>query len=439
MLYTFETSRYHQSFQNLTHALTVTSTYARDKKRDKKLGQLLVERGWITGEQLIRAIQSQRMVGGRLGTCLLEMDVLDEEHLLDALSDQLRVPAAGLDQLRVIDDGILNLVPAKVAERRRAVPFYADREEIKVATLEVHDLTLLDELRFCTNRRVVPHIANEVRIFEALEKHYGLELPSRLGYLLDRLNRARYLWDESAKILLGADSGEIVWSRPEDVFERRASDKETSRPRGVIQPATARSRRPSGAAAPGVERAPVAIVTAPARPVGRDASSVEPGAGLESVDHELGQVTDRHGVADVLLRFAGRDFSRVAMFEVRDDRVRGWRLGSTNADESLFTAYEASLTEPSAFATLGRGARHFLGPLPPMPAHRRLARAWGDELPAACLMVPIRVRDRLVAVLYGDRGPRELDDVDPETYRRLATKAAMAFELCILRRKLQSV
>ncbi|MEM6796783.1 MAG: hypothetical protein AAF725_22615, partial [Acidobacteriota bacterium] len=169
----------------------------------KKLGQLLVERGWINGEQLIRAIQSQRMVGGRLGTCLLEMDVLTEDRLLDALADQLRVPAVRVEQLRSIDGETLRLLPVKVASRCRAVPFFANRNQVHVATLDVHDLRILDELAFCTDKRVVPHIVNEARIFEALEKFYGLELPRRYGHLLDRLNRSRDVWEERSKILFG--------------------------------------------------------------------------------------------------------------------------------------------------------------------------------------------------------------------------------------------
>ena len=39
-----------------------------------KLGQLLVARGWITVQQLTRALQNQSVVGGRLGSCLLEID-----------------------------------------------------------------------------------------------------------------------------------------------------------------------------------------------------------------------------------------------------------------------------------------------------------------------------------------------------------------------------
>ena len=200
----------------------------------KKLGQLLVERGAITGEQLIRAIQSQRALGGRIGTCLLEMDVVTEDHLLEALSQQLSVPAAHIETLRAIDDTILEMVPAKVAVRCLAVPFAASDTEIQIATLNVHNLSVLDELAFCCNRRVRPHIANEVRIFEALEKYYGYECPARFGHLLDRLNRSRYMWDESAKILLGA-------SVPMEWHGLEVLDTQWNEQRRLIRPAASRS------------------------------------------------------------------------------------------------------------------------------------------------------------------------------------------------------
>jgi hypothetical protein len=52
-----------------------------------KLGQILVARGWITVQQLTRALKNQNVVGGRLGTCLLEMDALSEELLARGLAE----------------------------------------------------------------------------------------------------------------------------------------------------------------------------------------------------------------------------------------------------------------------------------------------------------------------------------------------------------------
>ena len=66
-----------------------------------------------------------------------------------------------------------------------------------------------------------------------------------------------------------------------------------------------------------------------------------------------------------------------------------------------------------------------------MPAHRELARAWGGELPRDCVMLPVRMRDRLVTVIYADGAKR----VDLAQLQRLAAATAAAFERCILLKK----
>src|SRR5215207_7994856 len=82
-----------------------------------KLGQLLVARGWITVQQLTRALKNQSVVGGRLGTCLLEMDVISEDLLLKGLSEQLGVPAAAVDDLRAVSEEVRDLLSPRLARR----------------------------------------------------------------------------------------------------------------------------------------------------------------------------------------------------------------------------------------------------------------------------------------------------------------------------------
>ncbi|MEM7353242.1 MAG: hypothetical protein AAF657_20775 [Acidobacteriota bacterium] len=409
----------------------------------KKLGQLLVEQGWITGEQLIRAIQSQRVVGGRIGTCLLEMDVLTEDRLLEALSDQLRVPSARIDELRTIAKDTLGLIPKKVASRWQAVPFYADDTEIRVATLNATNLACLDDIGFCTNRRVLPHIANEVRIFEALEKYYNVECPRRYGHLLDRLNRSRYMWDEDAKILLGA--GEAEWQdsesvEPEDLLAAPAS-------RSSQAARSSRRLPPSDPTPVDLER--LSTITWPAGNAAatrRDHSAAATNGGsapepkvltLADVERLLANQVDQKSIGQLILRFLGQSFSRCAFFAIKNNTVRGWLLRGEGFDEAAFHQLRLTLDQPSAFLGLAKGAEFFLGPLAPMPAHRELARCLGGDLPQQCLMMPIRLRGRLISIVYVDRGVRGLPNIDIEQMKNLSEKAAIAFELCILRRKLQ--
>ena len=406
---------------------------------DKKLGQMLVEGGWITGEQLIRAIQSQRVVGGRIGTCLLEMDVLEEDRLLEVLSAQLSVPAAQIEELRSIQQEILDRIPEKVASRWQAVPFFANKTDLRVATLNVNNLVCLDEIEFCTNLRVFPYIANEVRIFEALEKHYGVECPRRYSHLLDRLNRSRYLWGESAKVLLGSSETEWTGSSVEDSTAEGNGD-------GNLMPSVAGCSTRELRAPSGADRSAAREVSAETWPMGRskagaDASHTDGGTRpdpltLDDVDHLLAGQADQRSIGKIMLRFLGQTFGRCAILAVKNDRARGWLYHGESIDSERFASLELSLDQPSAFLSLVKGAEFFLGPLAPMPAHHELAQCWGGELPEQCLMMPIRLRGRLISIIYGDCGAGGLQGVDVRQIKRLSDKASIAFELCILRKKL---
>ena len=430
----------------------------------KKLGQLLVERGWVTGEQLIRAIQSQRLLGGRIGTCLLEMDVMNEDQLLDTLAIQLRVPAARVEDLRGIEDEVLDLVPAKLAGRGLVVPFAATKTELKVATLQVRNLALLDEISFFANRRVTPHIASEVRIFEALEKYYGFEIPRRVGHLLDRLNRSRYLWDESAKLLLGeTDDAEVVWKTPEEAFE--AAETARLAAKVIVAPAARQSFRPvptpsripvldppaAPVAAPPVAAPPVPTLytTQPMPALDLEIADPDPPVPglfpfdghltLDLVDRLLSEENDVDRIGEIVLRFAASRLSRAALLRVRQKQIVAWQARIENLDGALFGALEINIEAPSLFQRLAAGAPFVLGPLAPMPAHRQLAACWGGELPREVVLIALKVRDRLVGVLYGDRGAAGLAASELEELKRLAVKASMALELCILRKKLKTV
>ncbi|HEY4561574.1 MAG TPA: hypothetical protein VIJ36_01265, partial [Thermoanaerobaculia bacterium] len=175
-----------------------------------KLGQLLVARGWITVQQLTRALKNQNVAGGRLGTCLLEMDALGEELLLKGLSEQLGVPAADADELRGVPEEVLALVPEKLARRLHAVPFRVEGGRLDLALMDPRNLSAQDEIAFASGKRVKVFVAEEIRVLEALEKYYHEECPSRFGLVLDRLNRARFLWDKPAEKALPHSGEELL-------------------------------------------------------------------------------------------------------------------------------------------------------------------------------------------------------------------------------------
>jgi type II secretion system (T2SS) protein E len=441
-----------------------------------KLGQILVARGWITVQQLTRALKNQNVAGGRLGTCLLEMDALREEVLLKGLAEQHGVPAVGLDDLRGIPEEVLNLISDKLARRLRAVPFRVDLGRLDVALMDPRNLSAQDEIAFASGKRVKIYVANEIRVLEALDKHYGEECPSRVSLLLDRLNRARFLWDRPAepgetepgeppldhpfatppKIKLPPPLPELrrpplqasqaSQTSPSPRLARASPAAPVASPVAVPQPA------------PPVEAAEPAAEPSPRRPAQPRAMSValtpeeradlgafawiEPAsvdrslpvpANLDEVETAIAQARDLEEVGQVLLGFLGRNHRRAALFQVGRDRVSGWRVHGSGIDRDAFAAFSIGFDQPSLFLNLRQGSSLYLGPLPPMPAHRQLARTWGGDLPRDCVMLPVRIKDRLVIVLYADgaiKGPVQLPQM-----QRLLALATTAVERCILERK----
>src|SRR3954452_1999063 len=221
-----------------------------------KLGQLLVARGWITVQQLTRALKNQNVAGGRLGTCLLEMDALSEELLLKGLSEQHGVPAAGPDDLRGVPDEVLELIPDKLARRLRCVPFRVEGSRLDLAVTDPRNLSAQDEIAFASGKRVKVFVAPEIRILEALEKYYREECPSRFGNVLDRLNRARFLWDKPAPP-----------PQPEDNLPVLRSPFDTPPPLRMPPLLPELAPPPPPAARPQPAVPAVAAVTAPAVPM----------------------------------------------------------------------------------------------------------------------------------------------------------------------------
>jgi hypothetical protein len=70
-----------------------------------------------------------------------------------------------------------------------------------------------------------------------------------------------------------------------------------------------------------------------------------------------------------------------------------------------------------------------------MQAHRELALCWGGGLPRDCVVLPVRLKDRLVTAIYADGSSRGLWGIDLDQMQRLMAATATAFERCIVSKK----
>jgi hypothetical protein len=390
------------------------------------IGQLLVDRGWISADQLYEALSRQRHLGGRLGTALLEMGAILEDLLVRALAEQSGLPLADIDELRRIPQTVLDQLPAREAIRHRAVPFRATRGHVDLAVSDEPDIATLDELAFVLGKRVVIHITNEARIQEALESYYGDGCPMRLTRLLEQLNKLR-------------DNRSRHEEQPAKTEPRPTTEAD-----GQASPAPASTDPPpvsTVAAQPPPGPQPTSVKLSPDEKKSlRNLASrdrVKP-LSQDGVQRALQAASRADDIGVALLGFLGQEFLRLLVFRAGQGRVKGWMGRSPALDEYGFRNWQVGFDEPSVFLNLRQGAEFFLGRLPPMPAHERLLNCWRGSFDTECAVFPIKVRDRLVCAVYGDRDSLGLAGLDVQAIQRLTAKAAIAFEMLLIQRKLRS-
>ncbi len=164
---------------------------ARNKKR---LGDLLVEAGIITNDQLIEALTKQRAMGKRLGEALIELRFTNEEEIADALHRQLGIPIARIREAK-IDPEVIALINESLVRKHSAVPFDLDEENpniLRVAMADPLDIIAIDDLTIVTNMQVEPMIAMKDDIDFAIERYYGNEQASKMAeiYSKERAEKA---------------------------------------------------------------------------------------------------------------------------------------------------------------------------------------------------------------------------------------------------------
>ena len=118
-------------------------------RNDKKLGELLVESGYITVEQLDDALVKQKTSGKKLGQFLVEEGVIDEGQVVDVLEFQLRIPRMNFNEYN-IDPQVPRLISENLAKKHCLIPVAKEENNLIVAMVDPLDLFALDDVKLAT-------------------------------------------------------------------------------------------------------------------------------------------------------------------------------------------------------------------------------------------------------------------------------------------------
>lgn len=144
-----------------------------ERKNDIYIGQMLIEAGVITAEDLEKGLKEQKKTEEFICTILISLGLAQEDTLLPILSRQLNMPYVKIKNLEIQPE-VISKVPAKFATHYKLMPISLQEHEIVLAVTDPLDVHTLDDLKLLLGLEVKPMLAGEKDILEAIHKYYGV-------------------------------------------------------------------------------------------------------------------------------------------------------------------------------------------------------------------------------------------------------------------------
>lgn len=192
-----------------------------------RIGDLLIQNGVISEEQLMQALAVQKQSGQRLGRVLIDTHALEEDQFLSFLSQQLEISFVDLKRFN-FDVSLVNLLPETYARRHRAIVLSDEDSSLVVGMADPMDIFAFDELERILQQPIKQAVVRESELLSTLDLVYRRteDIASFAEELEEELEEGQF---DLEALTLDADDSEapvvkLLQSIFEDAVQVRASD-----------------------------------------------------------------------------------------------------------------------------------------------------------------------------------------------------------------------
>ena len=396
----------------------------------ESFGKFLAKKGVLSKEQLDEATEYLVVVGGRLGTNLVDLGMLDIEDLDRLLSEYRGLSLPPEPWLQQPDPDALRCVPLHVAQRHAVLPLVIENRTLHLAMADPHDANAVDEIRFASGLRVQAYLLSEAHLTFLRERYLGIPRERRFVYLEPEWARAPGEVGNGR----GSETRDAATPVPQETaHEREAFDLD-----GQVELTNAETFVSVQDVRPRVESNLEANRVEPLSDPGPAVPAIQPGPlGPEEValrESELESAPDREAISDCALRLARTYGTAVALFAVHRGVIRGCGAlgaGVPRRTDGIFVP----MNTDSVLAAAAREGEPFRGVPPVTSIDKELFAALGRDGVCDAVILPVRIRDRVLNLLYADNGSHPLGESSVAALAAVSDCISRAYARLILLRK----
>lgn len=199
-------------------------------RRKVRIGDILLNEGVVTNEQLEQALGLQKEKKKRLGEILVDEGFITDDIMANALCHQLNIDRADLTETRIPED-LLSIFDVEILKKYTAIPYsYDDRNVniIRMAMADPMDMLAIDDLSMITNRMIDPMVATPREIMVAIDRYYGNSEAIKAAKNYEE-ERSDLFQDDEVERMMNEDVNnspivQLVNSMIEQAVRQRASD-----------------------------------------------------------------------------------------------------------------------------------------------------------------------------------------------------------------------
>jgi hypothetical protein len=375
-----------------------------------KLGEILVQDGLITQEQLELGLERQLVTGVRIGSALVQLEAVKLDTIGTCLSIQHGVPCATPADLAAINDEVLAVVPPELCAEHVVIPFRFAEGTVHLAMRDPlrH---LAGEISFALRRRVAPYVVPELRIMYLLERYLGLSRdprflrePSPASVPNERRRHLTPTVTPGAGVVFEAQEGgelELVTLDQYSFADRAVEEDDFDLPIHVEEPVEATRR-------------------------------------VDVVLDRLRAAENSEAIARLLVEPVVEATQVAILFWVRGGHAVAGHAHGVTASPDKLQRMVISLESPSLLGEAFQRAGILRGSAAKDPLQREIAEYLGLSAPGEVLVAPVRLHDQVVNLLciWTGAGERFPDDA-LQTLMELVQGAAAAYRALAERTKRQ--